>query len=96
MATLSIEVPNPVAVRVVNAIAALHGYQSTVDIGNTVDAEGNHIPNIVPNPMSKQEFTRQYVITVLRNQVIQYEADVAAQAARLAAETTSNSEIILT
>lgn len=96
MATLCIEVPNPIAVRVVNAIATLHGYPEFVDIGIGVDPEGNHIPEIVPNPESKQEFVRKYITTHLKNQVVVYEADLAAKLAKENAEAGAINDIVIT
>jgi hypothetical protein len=87
MATLSITVPNNIATRVADAICNLNGYQETISDGNG---------GTIPNPQTKLEFVKHYVINVLKNQVISYEGRIAADAANLAAIQTAQAEIILT
>ena len=85
MATLSIEIPNPVAARLMNAIAAQNGYQETVNIGT------EEVPEIVPNPQSKAEFAKQWVILQLKHQVRHYESQIAGRdAAQVAADAVDN------
>lgn len=77
MATISFTIPNAQASRVVDAIATRYGYQSTI--------------NDLPNPQTKQEFTKQWLITQLRNAVREHEsATAAALAANNAALDVDN------
>lgn len=82
MATLSITIPNEIAVRVNDAIAGMYGYQDTID--------GE------PNPQTKAQFSKQQVINFLKETVKAYEANLASEAARLAASNTAETEIQLT
>lgn len=86
MATLTITVPNGVANRVLTAICSLHGYQATIDDGTG---------NMIPNPQTQQEFVRQYIITVIKNQVVSYEGQQAA-IANATAVTNATNQILIT
>lgn len=69
MAQITINIPDAVLPRVINAFAAMYGYQATI--------------NGQPNPVTKPQFAKQKVIEYVRRVVADTEggaAQVAAQA----------------
>lgn len=87
MATITMTVPNAVATRVTTAICALNGYQATIDDG---------LGNMIPNPQTPLEFFKQYLISVVKNQVVSYEGQQAGIAAANTAAANATSQIIIT
>lgn len=82
MATISITVPSGILNRVLDAVAANHNYTGFEADGIT--------------PLTKQEFARRYIISVIKADVVGYEAQQAAYAASATAITNANSQIIIT
>lgn len=86
MATISITIPDPIAARVVNAVAYNNGYTDTV-----TDMNGNTIPN----PISKAQFCKNLVKGWIKANVVSYEAAMAADAARLEAIASAEANITI-
>lgn len=84
MATLSINVPDAVVVRVLDAIAARYGY---------ID-ENTGQPR-TPG-QTKTQFAREVIRTIVKDAVKAHEAEIAQAAARQTAISNVESEIVLT
>ncbi len=78
MAQITIDIPNTVIQRVTTAFTKEFGYQST-------DQDGQ------PNPQTPAQFTKAQVIEYIKQVTRNYEASLAAQAARAAKESEINS-----
>lgn len=100
MATLSITIPNEIAVRVNDAVAGIYGYKSTIPNPTPRPAEeetGFDTWTVtVPNPQTKAQFSKQQVINFLKEVVKSHEANLATKTAREASIDKSESEILLT
>lgn len=64
-----ITIPDAIAPRLFAAIAASEGYKATLDDGR-------------PNPQTRQQFVREFIIRILRERVLAHEQNEAAEAAR--------------
>ena len=84
---ITITIDDQVATRVVDAFTVSYGYQDTID-----DGEGNQIPN----PQTRNAFTKAQVMKYIKEVVKGHEAKAAAEAARVAALAAADSEIVLT
>lgn len=71
MANISITIPDEYVQRVLEGMAGQLGYQPTID--------GQ------PNPETRAQFCKRQVAVFVKNCVRSYEANIAAEAARLAA-----------
>jgi len=80
--TITINIPDAVAARVLNGFASSQGYQATID-GQA-------------NPESKQQFLKRRVIEFIHNHVKFDESEAAARTAKTAASQNVDSEISLT
>lgn len=86
MAQVVIDVPNAVAQRVLDAVCYLNGYTDQVS-----DGQGG----LVSNPVTKAQFAKQQAAKWLKDNVVAYEANIAANTARDTAIAKANSEVIL-
>lgn len=82
MATVTLTIPNPVAPRVGDAVAARHGYTGFEADGTT--------------PQTKLEFVRKYLMKHLKREVALHEAGTAGHSAFSAAENDVEVNIIIT
>lgn len=90
MAQITINIPNGVVQRTLDAICGKNGYQEEINQG-TEDA-----PDMIPNPQTKAEFAKAWIISVVKHQVKIYESEQAAITARQAQEQAVESEIDIT
>lgn len=90
MTTISIDVPNAVAARVVDAMCATHGYQPTIP--DPANSDGPYIPN----PQTKQQFVKAHLAAYIKSTVLAYEAQQAAQQASVAAYAAANTDVVIT
>lgn len=88
MANITINIPNGVLGRVIDALCYLNRYTDTIDDPNVPFKK-------IPNPVSKQEFSRKVIMDFVKNNVITYEARVASDTARDSAVLSAKAEIIL-
>lgn len=87
MATISFDVPNAQATRVLNAFAQTHGYQAQIP-----DEAGT----LVTNPENKTEFLKRKIRQFVMESVQAAEAQTAAENARKAAIDNAANTITLT
>lgn len=80
MASLTIQIPDAIATRVIDALAATGGYQATLPDGS-------------PNPVTKEQFVVRALKDHIRGVVVAYETAVAAARAREAANTKALKEV---
>lgn len=85
MASITINVPDAVAQRVLNGVAYQHGYQNTIAVDGVE----------VANPETKVVFVKRMIINMLRESVKAYEANKAAETARLASIDDVETKITL-
>lgn len=82
MATISFTIPNAQVARITEAISVRYGYQATIDG--------------MPNPQSKQEFTKAWLITQLKNAVKEHESATAVATAAANASLDVDNNINIT
>lgn len=88
MATITLTIPDPVLNRVVNAVAANYGYQSTVP--------NPSIPGqFISNPETKTQFAKRQLNIFLKENVKSYEVNLAIDASRQSTLTSVETEIQL-
>lgn len=80
MATINIQIPDAALDRVVNAFAAVHGYQQILNDGTA-------------NPETKAQFARREMREYIRGVCAEYEGNVAGDAARNAAYDKAISDL---
>ena len=81
MATMTINIPDAVAVRVTNGMAGQFNYDAYAESGGT---------------MTKAQFARYQVIEFIRTSVKNYEAEQAATTARTSAVSNAEANLTLT
>lgn len=86
MAQMSFTIPDSILARVINGVAYQNGYQDQVP-----DANGN----LVANPYSKTQFAKDCLKAYVKNCVVSWEANQAAETARVAAVSAGTSDIVL-
>lgn len=82
MASLTIQIPDALATRVLDAMAARYGYQEFQNDGT-------------PNPVSKKDFVVRALKDHLRGVVVAHETAVAAAQAQEAANAKALKEVVL-
>ena len=87
MAQITINIPNAVLQRTLDAVCYKNGYQDEILDENE---------NPMPNPQSKAEFAKAWVVSVVKHQVKIYESEQAAKTARQAQEDAVAAEIDIT
>lgn len=87
MAILTINIPDPVATRVLTGFSAANGYQPTVP-----DGQGG----TVPNPETRAQFCRRKLAEYVKATVQGWEANAAAHTAAQAAAAAADSELSVT
>ena len=85
-AQITVNIPDALQGRVVEALARLNGYQDEI-VQNGVT---------IPNPVSKAQFARQVVINYIKETVKAYEADQAQNSALKSARDKVESEVSVT
>lgn len=90
MTTISIDVPNAVTTRVVDAVCAMQGYHATIP--DPANPDGPYIPN----PQTKAQFVKAYIAGYIKQIVIAYETQQASAQASSAAAATANTDIAIT
>ncbi len=83
MATITLTIPNAVASRITDAISAKYGYSAT-------------LMNGTPNPQTKADFTKAWLITQLKNAVKEHEQNTAAAVASTNAANDVDNNISIT
>jgi len=86
MASITLTIPDPIAVRVLNGFAYSTGYQDTVFVDGVEE----------PNPESKINYSKRILGEWIKKQVVAYEVSAATTAAAEAARDTSEAEITIT
>jgi hypothetical protein len=89
VATLTITIPDGVAVRVRDGYCYQNGYTDTIRVlqdGVWVD---------VPNPETKAAYMKRMILLHIKHSVLLYEADAAAEAARSSAAEAVENDITL-
>jgi len=81
MASITINIPDSIAARVLNGFATNYGYQETI--------------NGQPNPQTKAQFAKAQLIDIIKGAVKAAEAQTAATAARNAAIQDVDNNITL-
>jgi len=81
MASITINIPDSIAPRVLNGFAANYGYQETI--------------NGQPNPQTKAQFAKATLIDIIKRAVTAAEAQTAVTAARNAAIQDVDSNVTL-
>jgi hypothetical protein len=89
MATITITIPDSVAIRVRDGYCYQNGYTDTIHVLEN-DAWVD-----IPNPETKAAFMKRMILTHIKRSVILYEADTAAEAARQTAAASVEKEIDL-
>jgi hypothetical protein len=89
MARITIDFPDGVQSRIVDAFASVYGWSATIP-GPT---EGS---DPIPNPISRAQFVKYRVLHFIRGTVRAHEAQQAQETARRAAEDAVDQEITLT
>lgn len=82
MATITLTIPNAAATRIVEAISVRYGYQATIDGA--------------PNPQTKADFTKAWLITQLKSAVKEHEQNTAAALAATNAANDVDNNISIT
>lgn len=83
-------IPDNKAQRIVNGICGTFGYQDTID-----DLDDNSMPRSVPNPETKTQFSKRMLYKMIKDAVMAWESARDAEAARLAAISDVENNIIL-
>lgn len=86
MATISIDI-GANGNRIQDAFAAQYGYQATIPDGSG---------GTIPNPESKNQFTKRKIAEYVKDVVKGHEANLAADAARATAAASVESGVIIT
>ena len=89
MAKITIDIPDAVKDRVLNAISKAKGYHEMVD--DPVNSE-----EMIANPQSKAEFVKNHLVEYIKGLVKYQEGRSVAIAARQAAETKVDNEVNIT
>lgn len=89
MANFIVTFPNAVQTRIENSIAEHFSYSDQI-------SDPNNPGQTIPNPETKAQFAERMFKEQFKKWVVDIEAGNAAKAARIAQETTSNSEINIT
>lgn len=95
MATITLTIDNARVGRVVDAVCANNGYQETVPNPDPT-WDGVLKPQYVPNPQSKAQFAKAWLVRTVMDQVKTHEASKAAATAEAAAIAVVNAEITIT
>jgi hypothetical protein len=82
MATLTINIPDAIAARVVNGVCKRYHYSTTLEDGT-------------PNPETKQQFFKRMVIVFLKRAVREAEVETTSQEAAEAAAASVETDITL-
>lgn len=90
MTTVSIDIPNAVTARVMDAFCAAHGYQATVP--DPANSDGPYIPN----PQTKPQYVKAHIANYIKQTVAVYEAQQAAAQATATATAAANTDIAIT
>ncbi len=86
MATISLTIPDAIAVRVLDAMAYGNGYTDTV-----TDMNGDPLPN----PITKMQFAKNVLKGWIKSNVVAYESVKAAENAREVAIEAATAEITI-
>lgn len=81
MATISFNMPGRALLEVQQAICTLHGYQAQVPGQVGVDAQGQPVMGLIPNPETPAQFVRRTLVGWLREQVRLYRRQEMAKRA---------------
>lgn len=81
MANINLVIPNDKVTRFVTSI----GYQATIK-----DEQGNDIPN----PVTAAVYSKNWILDIIRQQILRYEAEVAKTAASNTALNQDLSDIV--
>lgn len=82
MAQIVINIPDPVAPRVLNGFSSHYGYQATLDNGS-------------PNPETKGQFAKRKLMEIIKHAVREAEMETARNVAATTAGTSVDNDIIL-
>lgn len=93
MATITINIPNGVAKRVLDAITSRYHYKETIK--DPKSTEEIPLPDI-PNPQTKAQFFKGVIVQFLKENVKAYESSKASEKARVSAIDKVDSEVNLT
>ena len=85
MASITLTIPDPIAVRVLNGFAYSTGYQDTVFVDGVEE----------PNPESKINYSKRILGEWIKKQVVAYEVSAAVSTAASNTRATSESEITI-
>lgn len=91
MATITINIPNPILNRVIDAYSYQHGYQDEVP-----DRDGSGRDTLIPNPETKQQFVRRMLVRHIKQAIRAYEVRLAEDTARQAAHDKVENEVNVT
>lgn len=80
MANVTISIPDAVVTRVQEAFASAYQYSATLEDGS-------------PNSETKQQFFRRQVLRFIKETVVAYETNQAAEASRKTAQIKAEQEI---
>lgn len=82
MPTITINIPDPIANRVIQGFAQRHGYSDTLEDGS-------------PNPETRSQFAKRILIQYIKNSVREAEIQTASNTAATTAGQSADTDIQL-
>lgn len=88
MATVSINIPDTIAPRVLTAFANTYGYQAQIP-------DPNNPGQTIANPVTEAQFAKTQLISHIKDVIYNYESSLAVQTALTDAMTNIDTDITL-